>query len=227
MVLLEGCSKWKGGVGRPSLVRFYVFMILSPVGPIPGAFPMMPLGLLAERAQLREVGLEEEVGHARLFPHRLFRSSHFVLPCSRLRRRGRGVARFRLLSPLPPCCDAPGRGRCARGWRPLGWARGGRGRLRPRFSAFPNCGRWEGAGEPGTRCGCAVPRGGSGRCGAYGLELGRGSCCNFVCKGPGVIRRRYWQPWVLFCNGAEYTFMPFLCVSSPGVSLRYSRRYLD
>lgn len=28
------------------------------------------------------------------------------------------------------------------------------------LSAFPNCGRWEGAREPGTKSGCAVWKGG-------------------------------------------------------------------
>lgn len=87
----------------------------------------------------------------------------------RVRRRGRGVARFR----LPPRCDAPGRRRRARGPSPLGWPGGGRGRLRPHFSAFPNCGRWEGARRAGESVRLRSSGGGSGRCGCCGLGPGK------------------------------------------------------
>lgn len=51
--------------------------------------------------------------------------------------------------PASTRCDAPGRRRRVRGPSSLGWPCGGRGRLRPHFSAFPNCGRWEGARRAG------------------------------------------------------------------------------
>lgn len=70
-------------------------------------------------------------------------------------------------------CDAPGRRRRAHGPSSLGWPCGGRGRLRPHFSAFPNCGRWEGARRAGESVRLRSSRGGSGRCGCCVLGPGK------------------------------------------------------
>lgn len=70
-------------------------------------------------------------------------------------------------------CDAPGRRRRALGPSSLGWPCGGRGRLRPHFSAFPNCGRWEGARRAGESVRLRSSRGGSGRCGCCVLGPGK------------------------------------------------------
>lgn len=75
--------------------------------------------------------------------------------------------------PASTRCDAPGRRRRARGSSPLGWPCGGRGRLRPHFSAFPNCGRREGAGRAAESVRLRSSRGVSGRCGCCGLGPGK------------------------------------------------------
>lgn len=74
--------------------------------------------------------------------------------------------------PASTCCDAPGRRRRSRGPSPLGWPCGGRRRPRPHFSAFPNCGRREGARRAGASVRLRTSRGGGGRCG--GCVLGPG-----------------------------------------------------
>lgn len=134
-------------------------------------------------------GREKGVWHARLSP-RLAPPPPFcgclASARGRLRRRGRGVARLR----LPPAVTLLGGGE-ALGPSPLGWPCGGRGRLHPHFSAFPNCGRWEGARRAGESEAAQFQRR------QWALRLLRsgpreGSCWepsfNFVCKGPGLIR---------------------------------------
>lgn len=81
--------------------------------------------------------------------------------------------RWRREIPASILCDAPGRRRRTRGPSPLGWPCGGRGRLRPHFSAFPNCGRWEGARRAGESVRLRSSRGGSGRCGCCVLGPGK------------------------------------------------------
>lgn len=118
----------------------------------------------------------EGVGGGRLaraaLPHRCLRRRHFVAagvrppPFAQARR-------WRRENPASTRCDAPGRRRRARGPSPLGWPCGGRGRLRPHFSAFPNCGRWEGARRARERVRLRSSRGGSGRCGCCGLGPGK------------------------------------------------------
>lgn len=73
---------------------------------------------------------------------------------------------------LPPAVTLPGGGD-ARGPSSLGWPCGGRGRLRPHFSAFPNCGRWEGARRARESVRLRSSGGGSGRCGCCGLGPGK------------------------------------------------------
>lgn len=76
-----------------------------------------------------------------------------ILCCERARRRlrklGCGVARFRLVT----CGEAATRARPAAIGQ--GLAEGGVGFTRI-SRPFLNCGRWEGAREPGTERGCAV-----------------------------------------------------------------------
>lgn len=81
--------------------------------------------------------------------------------------------RWRREVPASTRCDAPGRRRRACSPSSLGWPCGGRGRLRPHFSAFPNCGRWEGARRAGDSVRLRSSRGGSGRCGCCGLGPGK------------------------------------------------------
>lgn len=80
---------------------------------------------------------------------------------------------WRRETPASPRCDAPERRRRARGLWPLGWPCGGRGLPRPHFSAFPNCGRWEGARRAGESVRLRSSRGGSGRCGCCVLGPGK------------------------------------------------------
>ena len=105
-------------------------------------------------------------------PHRgsaaaiLWLSSVRLPPCAQARPWRREI-------PASIRCDAPERRRRTRGLSPLGWPCGGRGPLRPHFSAFPNCGRWEGARRAGESVRLRSSRGGSGRCGCCVLGPGK------------------------------------------------------
>lgn len=105
-------------------------------------------------------------------PHRWLRRRHFVAASVRSPPSAQ-ARRWRREIPASTLCDVPGRRRRARGQSPLGWPCEGRGRLRPHFSAFPNCGRWEGARRAGERVRLRSSRGGSGRCGCCGLGPGK------------------------------------------------------
>ena len=171
---MEGRS-WAGSFsqrGRAPLPAF-LFHCLNPgsSGPRPllGVWAGLSRGGYSDPERWgRESGRERGVWHARFSPPPAPRPP--FCGCSaatrrRLRRRGGGVARFR----LPPAVTLPGRA-CSQS--PLGWPCGGRGRLRPHFSAFPNCGRWEGARRAGDSVRLRSSRGGSGRCGCCGLGPG-------------------------------------------------------
>lgn len=130
-------------------------------------------------------GTEDVARFGSLLPRRGPRRRHFVL-----RTRPSPTAQARLWRREIPACDARGgRGACAADcdWTGPG---GGRGRLLPHFSAFPNCGRWEGAGSRPRSATAQSREVASGRCGRprCGTWGGRGSFgewslhLNFECE---------------------------------------------
>lgn len=164
------------GVVCPSLPP-YLFTTRTP--PSIGPRPLLGVWLGLSAGGHSDSGTVESWGGGgrRAFgtrgsPHRCLRRRHFVAAGVRPLPSGQ-ARRWRREIPASTRCDAPGRRRRARGPSPLGWPCGGRGRLRPHFSAFPNCGRWEGARRAGERVRLRSSRGGSGRCGCCGLGPGK------------------------------------------------------